>query len=377
MEITLTRRKDRSQATGSDGGAAAGSGGGKPAFTFIDLFAGIGGMRLGLAEAGGTCAYSCEIDRFARKTYIENFGECEGEDIRTVDATTIPDHDLLAAGFPCQPFSLAGVSKKNSMGRKHGFEDEQSGNLFFEIVRILEAKRPPLIFLENVKHLRSHDSGRTFARIMELLAPLYHVDNRVIDARRWVPQHRERTFIVGVLRAAHPDPWVFAWPSAPEGAGPVLSSILERRYEPRYILTDSLWTYLQKYRRRHEAAGNGFGYSKVGPDDVSRTLSARYYKDGSEILINRGPNRNPRRLTPTECGRLMGFPQPTRGARPETVNPSDHPKRFYVPVSDVQAYRQFGNAVVPAVIEHLATRLARDVNLPALRERVRSRSTES
>ena len=260
---------------------------------------------------------------------------------------------------------------------KHGFEDEKSGNLFFEIIRILEVKRPLLILLENVKHLRSHDGGRTFARIIELLAPLYHVDSRVIDARRWVPQHRERTFIVGLLRAAHPDLWVFDWPAAPDGEGPLLSSILEQQYEARYILTDPLWTYLQEYRRRHEAAGNGFGYSKVGPGDVSRTLSARYYKDGSEILIDRGPNRSPRRLTPTECGRLMGFPRPTRGARPATVSPSDHPRQFFFPVSDVQAYRQFGNAVVPSVTEHLVAQLAREANLPALRERMRSRPSGS
>ncbi len=358
IEAQAGATMDSGDATGRDGA---------PLFTFVDLFAGIGGVRLGLSRAGGECVFSCEIDKFARRTYIENFGACEGEDIREVEAAAIPDHDLLAAGFPCQPFSLAGVSKKNSMGRKHGFEDEKSGNLFFEIMRILEAKRPTAILLENVKHLRSHDGGRTFAKIMELLAPLYHTDSRVIDARRWVPQHRERTFIVGLLKAVHPDPWIFAWPPPPDGPSPTIGQILENSYETRYILTEPLWAYLQEYRAKHEAAGNGFGYSKVGPGDVSRTLSARYYKDGSEILIDRGPGRAPRRLTPIECGRLMGFPKPTLGPRPASTEPSDNPTRFYVPVSDVQAYRQFGNAVVPPLLEHLGASLAEQIDFVSAR----------
>jgi DNA (cytosine-5)-methyltransferase 1 len=323
-------------------------------FRFIDLFAGIGGLRIGLTRAGGTCVYSCELDRFARQTYEANFGSCEGWDIRQVDPADIPDHDLLAGGFPCQPFSIAGVSKKLSLGRRHGFAEERSGNLFFEIVRILKAKRPRAVLLENVKNLRTHDHGRTFAVIVAQLEALgYSVESKVIDARHWVPQHRERTFIVGLHRDQYAGAR-FDFPSPPSRLTmPKLRSILEPWVDSKYVLTEHLWAYLQAYKEKHRLAGNGFGFGLVGGDDIARTLSARYHKDGSEILIDT-QSRVPRRLTPLECARLMGFPSPRRG-RPGPDHQIVEPlAEFFVPVSDTQAYRQFGNAVVVDVIEHLA-----------------------
>jgi DNA (cytosine-5)-methyltransferase 1 len=305
-------------------------------FTFVDLFAGIGGIRLGLESAGGRCSYSVEVDRFARKTYIRNFGACEADDIRDVPAAALPEYDLLAAGFPCQPFSIAGVSKKLSLGRKHGFDDEKSGNLFFEIERLLrDGPRPSVVLLENVRNLRSHDHGRTIAEIRRRLDALdYELAELVIDARHWVPQHRERIFIVGLLRSMN-DGNRFRFPT-PSGPEPKLGSILDEAVDDRYFLSAHLWTYLKDYAAKHRQAGNGFGYGLVGPEDVSRTLSARYHKDGSEILV-RTDGAEPRRLTPRECARLMGFPED-----------------FEIPVSDTQAYKQFGNSVVVPVIEFVA-----------------------
>lgn len=310
-------------------------------FRFVDLFSGIGGIRLGLEASGGHCIYSVEIDRFARQTYEANFGPCEGADIREVDASLLPDHDVLAAGFPCQPFSIAGVSKKLSLGREHGFADKKQGNLFFEIARLVEVKRPAVIFLENVKNLLSHDGGRTYSVISSILDGLgYEVSHRIVDARRWVPQHRERTFIIGLNRDIYGGQR-FLFPEDPINA-PTLRSILDCCYDTRYQLSAHLWDYLKAYADKHRAAGNGFGYGLVGPNDVARTLSARYHKDGSEILITTKPGEPPRRLTPRECARLMGFPE-----------------NFKIVVSDTQAYRQFGNAVVVPVIVHLAQSLVK------------------
>ena len=312
------------------------------AFRFVDLFAGIGGIRRGLEAVGGTCVYSVEIDPFARQTYRANFDECEGLDVRDVE--DLPDHEVLAAGFPCQPFSIAGVSKKLSLGRQHGFKDAKQGNLFFEIARLLKRKRPPVVLLENVKNLVTHDGGRTFQVIMSSLDQLgYEAVHKVIDAQHWVPQHRERTFIIGFHRAVYGGR-AFEFPDEPSG-GPRLRSILDWEYDPKYLLTDHLWSYLQQYAKKHKAAGNGFGFGLFGPTDVARTLSARYYKDGSEILI-RTRDPQPRRLTPRECARLMGFPED-----------------FTIVVSDSQAYRQFGNAVVIPVIEHLGRSLVRQAEL--------------
>jgi DNA (cytosine-5)-methyltransferase 1 len=312
-------------------------------FRFIDLFAGIGGIRMGLEQAGGSCVYSVEIDRFARKTYEANFGACEGDDIREVRGADLPPYELLAAGFPCQPFSLAGVSKKVSLGRLHGFDDEKSGNLFFEIVRLIEeAPAPPAaLFLENVKNLVSHDRGHTFRVIKDTLEALgYHFRYQVIDSQAWVPQHRERTFMVCLHRDVFgKEAFEFPEPQS-DLARWTIGDILEREPEANYLLSQHLWDYLQAYALKHRAAGNGFGYGIVGPNSVSRTLSARYHKDGSEILV-RTDGATPRRLTPRECARLMGFPD-----------------TFVIPVSDTQAYRQFGNSVVMPIVAFLGQHLA-------------------
>lgn len=333
MAVLLPQRPDA--ATPGDGARA-------PHFRFIDLFAGIGGVRMGLEAAGGSCVYSVEIDRFARETYAANFGACEGRDIHDVRGSDLPEYDLLAAGFPCQPFSIAGVSKKLSLGRPHGFGDEKSGNLFFQIARLIEEAPapPPVLFLENVKNLVSHDRGNTFRVIQTVLTDLgYNLSHSVIDGQRWVPQHRERTYIVGLHRDTFGEEG-FEFPELPDLPRRTLGEILEEDYDPKYVLSQHLWDYLREYARKHRAAGNGFGYGLVGPDCVTRTLSARYHKDGSEILVETGGER-PRRLTPRECARLMGFPD-----------------SFIIPVSDTQAYRQFGNSVVMPVVAFLATHLA-------------------
>lgn len=321
-----------------------------PPFRFVDLFAGIGGIRMGLQRAGGRCVYTVEIDKFASQTYGANFAPVDAADVRGVDPSELPPYDLLAAGFPCQPFSLAGVSKKVSLGREHGFAEAKSGNLFFEIERIIRDARakPRVLFLENVKHLTRHDGGNTFRTIQEKLDDLgYTLSWRVIDARPWVPQHRERTYMVGLLRDVYGETR-FEFPESPSAvAGPKLGSILEPDAPAKYTLTPGLWTYLQAYARKHREAGNGFGYGLADPTMTTRTLSARYHKDGSEILVDEGRER-PRRLTPRECARLMGYPE-----------------NFKIPVSDTQAYRQFGNSVAVPVIEFIAKELATQVAIRA------------
>lgn len=314
-------------------------------FRFIDLFAGIGGLRLGFEGIGGHCVFTSEWDVNSQKTYALNFRDNHaiGGDIRefSKDPETIPEHDVLLAGFPCQPFSIAGVSKKNALGRPHGFLCDTQGTLFFDTAQIIAHHQPAAFVLENVKNLESHDKGRTFATILNVLRNElgYHVQTRVISSEPWVPQKRERIFIVG-FRA--PTTFDLAALKVPEkGTGPKLGSILQPHDEvdPKYTLTPRLWEYLQGYKEKHQAKGNGFGFSLFGPDDVARTLSARYYKDGSEVLIEQ-PGKRPRRLTPLECARLMGF---------------DHgERRWRIPVSDTQAYRQFGNAVVVPVVEFIA-----------------------
>jgi DNA (cytosine-5)-methyltransferase 1 len=311
-------------------------------FRFVDLFAGVGGFRLGLEALGGKCVYSVEIDRFARRTYEANFAACDEADI--ADVRHLPDHEVLVAGFPCQPFSIAGVSKRVSLGRSHGFRDVRHGNLFFQITRLLQLSRPPVVLLENVKNLVAHDRGRTFEVIVSTLDDLgYAVRHRVIDARHWVPQHRERTFIVGLRKDLYGTSG-FIFPREPK-AHPTLGVILQRRAGERYYLSKPLWKYLQAYAKKHRKAGNGFGFGLFGPNDVARTLSARYYKDGSEVLI-RTPRLLPRRLTPRECARIMGFPG-----------------SFKIVVSDTQAYRQFGNAVVVPIVRHLGKALVKQAGL--------------
>ena len=332
-----------------------------PAFRFIDLFAGIGGLRKGFEAIGGECVFTSEWNDYSRLTYQANFS-CDHEiagDITRIPADSIPRHDVLLAGFPCQPFSIAGVSKKNSLNRPHGFRCGTQGTLFFDVSRIIAHHQPEAFVLENVKNLVSHDKGNTFRVIHKILKEElgYHVSFKVVDAKSWVPQHRERIFIVG-FRSENgfslddmqiPDPI----------DGPKLESILHSQDDfqgndlegkyfswkkgkviDKYTLSDKLWTYLQSYAEKHKQKGNGFGFGLVGPNDVSRTLSARYYKDGSEILIKQR-RKNPRRLTPRECARLMGFDM------------SGH-SEFVIPVSDTQAYKQFGNAVVVPVVDAVA-----------------------
>lgn len=306
-------------------------------FTFIDLFAGIGGMRLAYEAAGGDCVYSNEWNKFCQQTYMANFGEYPDGDITQVNAEDIPDHDILVAGFPCQPFSIAGVSKKNSLGRATGFEDKTQGTLFFDVCRIMKTKRPKAFMLENVKNLCSHDRGRTFKVILESLYELnYEVFYKVIDGQNFVPQHRERIIIVGFDKERYGNNIDFEFKINSPESKKSIRDILEANVGEKYTLSDKLWLYLQNYAAKHKAAGNGFGYGIAPLDGVSRTLSARYYKDGSEILIEQ-IGKNPRKLTPRECARLQGFPD-----------------GFVIPVSDTQAYKQFGNSVVVPLIESVA-----------------------
>jgi DNA (cytosine-5)-methyltransferase 1 len=335
-------------------------------FTFIDLFAGIGGLRRGFESIGGRCVFTSEWDKYSQLTYRANFPDDDHEingDIRAVEAVDIPPHDVLLAGFPCQPFSIAGVSKKNALGRAHGFEDKTQGTLFFDVARIIAHHRPAAFLLENVRNLVSHDKGKTFQTIKDVLTEElgYTIDFRVIDGRHWTPQHRERIFIIGFREDQG---FRFADMKLPDAA-PKLVDILHPgngseapdqrftvgnsgRVSDKYTLTDHLWNYLQRYKEKHAAAGNGFGFGLVGPGDVARTLSARYYKDGSEILVKQEDGKAPRRLTPRECARLMGFDEPQGN-------------EFIIPVSDTQAYRQFGNSVVvpavKAVAEHMKPHL--------------------
>ncbi len=314
-------------------------------FTFIDLFAGIGGMRIAFETAGGSCVYSNEWNKYCQRTYFANFGEVPDGDITKVDAKNIPDHDVLVAGFPCQPFSIAGVSKKNSLGRATGFEDKTQGTLFFDVCRILKAKRPKAFMLENVKNLCSHDKGHTFQVIRESLIELgYEIFYQVIDGQHYVPQHRERIIIVGFDKVRFGSDIKFDFNITPVSPKPVVADILQDNVSDKYTLSDKLWQYLQDYAAKHKAAGNGFGYGIAPVNGVARTLSARYYKDGSEVLIEQ-KGRNPRKLTPRECARLQGFPD-----------------TFRIPVSDTQAYKQFGNSVVVPLMTDVAQLIVAKLN---------------
>lgn len=306
-------------------------------YTFIDLFAGIGGMRLAFESAGGRCVYSNEWNKYSQQTYYANFGVQPDGDITRIAAESIPDHDILVAGFPCQPFSIAGVSKKNSLGRATGFEDKTQGTLFFDVCRILKAKRPKAFMLENVKNLCSHDRGRTFQIIQESLRELnYKIFYQIIDGKGYVPQHRERIVIVGFDMERYGEDIDFTFDLHPLKTQPVVKDILEKEVSEKYTLSDKLWIYLQNYAAKHREAGNGFGYGIAPLNGITRTISARYYKDGSEILIEQ-KGKNPRRLTPRECARLQGFPD-----------------SFKIPVSDTQAYKQFGNSVVVPLMSDVA-----------------------
>ena len=327
-------------------------------FSFVDIFAGIGGMRRGFEAAGGTCVFACEWDKYSQRTYRDNFGDEDiAGDVRELDPADLPGHDVLLAGFPCQPFSIAGVSKKNALKVPHGFACETQGTLFFDLATLIAAHKPKAFLLENVKNLVNHDRGRTFRTMLSVLEGElgYHVSWRVIDAKPWLPQHRERIFIVGMRDHDNFDLGCLAMPNSK--VKPVLGDVLHpedgtesaeppytdgelAKVSDRYTLSEHLWNYLKDYAEKHRARGNGFGYGLVGPGDVARTLSARYYKDGSEVLVEQEGTR-PRRLTPRECARLMGFDDGSES-------------RFRIPVSDTQAYRQFGNSVAVPVVRAIA-----------------------
>ena len=350
-------------------------------FSFIDLFAGIGGMRKPFEDLGGQCVFTSELDAFAQTTYLANYPQSHrlNSDITTIHESDLPAHDLLLAGFPCQPFSVAGVSKKNALGRAHGFSDETQGTLFFDIARIIKHSQPRAFLLENVKNLLSHDRGRTFAVIRRTLVEElgYHVSWYLLDAAHFVPQHRERILIVGFRERCEFD---WARLTLPPRNVISLEAILHKtngeepelrldggryfdeknmRPHEKYTLTPRLWSYLKDYKAKHRTKGNGFGFGLFGPGDVARTLSARYYKDGSEVLIDQGPRKCPRRLTPRECARLMGFPND-----------------FIIPVSDWRAYKQFGNSVViPAIREVARIMLPFLVSVPS-RKRLPSVSVD-
>ena len=299
-----------------------------PKFKFIDLFAGIGGIRLAFQNLGGKCVFTSEWDTYSKKTYDANFGEVPFGDITKIPENEIPDHDILLGGFPCQPFSIAGVSKKNALGRAHGFLDETQGTLFFDVARIIGHKMPKAFMLENVKNLVSHDKGKTFKIIKETLKELgYSIHFKVLDGQHFVPQHRERIIIVGFKNSVFNGAETFEFPQMGENKF-AIKDILDKEIDPKYTLSDKLWNYLQGYAKKHKEKGNGFGFGLTDLDDISRTMSARYYKGGAEILIPQ-EDKNPRRLTPRECARLQGF--------------SDS---FIIPVSDNQAYKQFGSSVV-------------------------------
>ena len=311
----------------------------KPFFTFIDLFAGIGGFRLGLERVGGRCVYSCEIDKFAAQTYEAWYGDKPDGDIKLVDPKNIPNHDILTGGFPCKSFSRAGVSQRKGSNKEHGFQDGGSGNLFFDIIRVLQVKKPPVVYLENVSDFYRHDGGKTYEITKDYLETLgYKVFSEILDAKYHVPQHRERIMIVGLRTKVFGKAVDFTFP---EQSGPIpkLKSILEKNPDDKFTLTDKQWNYHQDRKKKNQAAGKGFGYRLADPEKIAWTISSRYHKDGSDMFIPQ-EGKNPRRLTPREAGRLMGFPD-----------------EFPIVVSNTQAYRQFGNAVVPQIVESVGKQI--------------------
>ena len=293
-------------------------------FRFIDLFAGIGGMRIPFDEVNGECAFSSEWDAHAAAVYLENYGEIPHGDISKIDESEIPDHDLLLAGFPCQPFSHA--------GHKKGFDDTR-GTLFFDVARIVNYSKPKIVLLENVRGLISHDKGSTFGRIIEVLESLgYVVHWKILNARDFgLPQNRPRVFIVSI-RADQEGALNYKFPK-PICSATTVADILELSVDPALTISDRLWGGHQRRKRAHLERGNGFGFSLVnGETATTRTLSARYYKDGSEILVEQ-VGLNPRKLSIKEAANLQGFPS------------------WFIPSrSSAQAYKQFGNSVSVPVI---------------------------
>lgn len=308
-----------------------------PSFKFIDLFAGIGGFRLAMQDVGGECVFSSEWDVDAQKTYFQNFGEVPFGDITHIDEKTIPDHDVLCAGFPCQPFSLAGVSARNFRNTAHGFDCTTQGTLFFEIERILREKRPKIAFLENVRNLVNHDGGQTFAVIKETIRSLgYSFSYKLIDASSVVPQRRVRCYMICV----RDDEEGFTFPDV-SGQPLPLKSILETEVDVSYTISDKLWIGHQRRTARNLERGTGFTAFCADLNRPSNTIVARYGKDGKECLVPQ-INQNPRMLTPRECARLQGFPED-----------------FVIPNGKTSSYRQFGNSVAVPVIKLIATQIVK------------------
>ena len=307
-------------------------------FTFVDLFAGIGGIRIAFEKNGGSCVFTSEWDKFSQQTYIANFREQPHGDITQIKESEIPKHDVLLAGFPCQPFSHAGL--------KRGFDDIR-GTLFFDIVRIIKLKRPKMILLENVKGFKSHDGGNTFKVVCGTLESLgYEVHSQILNARDFgVPQNRERIYIVAIDRSKTlKKPFIFPIPPRKKVT---LGEILEKKVDPKYTISDRLWSGHRRRLKEHKIKGNGFGYSLFNnKSEYTSTISARYYKDGSEILIDQN-GKNPRKLTPREAARLQGFPD-----------------SFKIPVSDAQAYRQFGNSVAVPVVTAISRQMVKLLKKP-------------
>jgi len=319
--------------------------------SFIDLFSGIGGFHQAFSAAGAHCVFANDYDEKAASQYLLNYkgsGEyfVPGPLSKWTDEKNfmVPEHNILVAGFPCQPFSIAGVSKKKALGRQHGFLDKTQGTLFFDIVKILEKRKPDAFLLENVKNLKYHNKGDTYLTIMAALKGLGYLvpEPQIIDAVNFVPQHRERIFIIGFKKKYK---HIFQFPEIKKRRYDFVKILdkkipNDKKKPNNYTLSPKLWKYLQDYKAKHRAAGNGFGYGLIEPgiDNHTRTLSARYYKDGAEILISQGNGSEPRRLTPAECGRLMGFPR----------------RYKFGGISDTEAYKQFGNSVVVPVATLLA-----------------------
>jgi len=305
-----------------------------PQFTFSDLCSGIGGMRLAFEALGGKCIFSSEWNKFCQKTYFENFGEIPHGDITKVSLETIPKHDILLAGFPCQPFSKGGFATRKRLNKKNGFKDIDQGHIFFHIARIISDKKPQAFLLENVPRLERMDDGKTLQIIKDTLGNLgYNIHYKIINSEKVVPQRRSRLFIVGTLMKSE-----FEFPDMPQ-LNPKLCDILQKYVHDKYTLSDRLWGWLQKHSKKHSKKGNGFGYRIADTRKTTCTLSARYGKDGSEILIPQR-RKNPRKLTPRECARLMGFPDD-----------------FKIPVSDTQAYKQFGNSVVVPIVYFIGNKI--------------------
>lgn len=312
----------------------------KPSFTFADICSGIGGMRLAFENLGGRCVFSSEIDRYCKETYSANFGEIPQDDLMKIPIDKIPKHDLMLAGFPCQPFSKGGFATRRKLERKDGFKDDSQGKIFFRIAKIISEKKPKVVFLENVPRIVLYNNGEIISIIVKRLEKLgYNVSYKIINSDTVVPQRRERLYIVALLGKSE-----FSFPEIPD-LKPKLENILEKRTDKKYVLSDKLWSWLQNHAKKHERKGNGFGFRMAHPKKTACTLSARYGKDGSEILIP-GKNGNPRKLSPRECARLMGF--------------SDE---FKIPVSDTQAYKQFGNSVIVPIVYIIGNKIIQYHNI--------------